>query len=420
MDHKIIMALCVWMMLPGMAFAAPCGAQMEFLSHPPMADMNVISGISPLGKTAGPDHIYPTHINYFDAHVDDDNQPLFPGSTVVVPGNLMVTAISWNKANGEGVDDWHIDFRPCDEVRFAIHHLASISHPQLSARAQEIKSGINAWCHIENNETVFCAGAVDTQVQGGETLGTAVWPGTIGINFITWDTRDPNPNQFITPSRYVLEYEELPAVMNDPDTGIPPALYNEITPSRLDGRCTLDYYPAEIAAAMIDKLGNYDGTIPSTATPKCGNISMDIAGTAQGGWFPPEAADSAWLFNEAIGIALVPDYVTPAANLFSIGHELITDAPSDAISFVREKNGLINREFKAVDAVGRTFCWQRLLQHLPGRDPNDSLQGFAPVDGVIIARLNSPTEMDIEYKAQESSCDKSSMLFTENKKTVVR
>lgn len=122
--------------------------------------------------SSGFDHIYPTHINYFDSHVDDNNQSLFPGSTVVVPGDLTVTAIEWREANGGGTDDWHINFRPCDEVRFSYHHLASVSHPQLATRAQEIKDGINAWCQIENNEAVFCTGLVNVQVQGSALKDT--------------------------------------------------------------------------------------------------------------------------------------------------------------------------------------------------------------------------------------------------------
>jgi hypothetical protein len=379
-----------------------CGSQMEFLYADPVL-YNHVAGLTPLGQFNGTSHILPVHINYFyDSIVS--NAPVHIDDPVYSPGPLWVTAIEWN-ADGAG-DDWNINFRPCKEVRVYYHHLNTITHPTLAARALQIKAGIDAWCDDPVTPS-FCVGFVDNQVGSGDLLGTAFRNGSYALNMAVMDER--SANAFQNPDRYLLDYDEIPA----PLASMPEALYAEITPSRLYTSCVLNYYPASLSQKWKKKMGTPDGLISSSPQLPCGTINWDQDFSLRGVWFFPTLDENDWFFDEGNAVALIQDSVAPDVNVFNLGNVAVPTSPGVSLTFLPDLSAtFVNRPFSLASRFNNVYCWQNLMAHQPGRDPASPGYTPNPVAGIILAQRMSTTQIKIQYKNSETVCDQTTMTFS--------
>jgi len=418
--------------IPGFAAAdphklVPCGESdftvTRFFDTLPV-DLSTVSGLVPLGNANGSSHILPISTTYFYTAFAfggaDGNQmvPALTDEPIRVPGDVIITGIRWEPNSGGSLfagDDWYVDFRPCAEIRFTYHHLNAITGPpKLVARAAQIRKGIKSWCTYDDaGNATSCSGVADVKVDSGTVVGAVYRLNQVSFNFTAFDTRDattapaPPPGAAVDPSRYELTLEQLLAALAASGQPIPkaldPELYAELDPSRTHARCALDYFEPAARAALYAKLGSFDGSVPRTVAPLCGQVFQDSTdGALGGGWFPEGLTMPFLLAGEDVLAAFLRGNVDPAALFFSIGQSV---APSlgRTLSFpypgFDPPGGTHNISFDGARYHPELpsqplFCWDGLVAA--------SMEGGAtvlptPVPGTVLVQFSSAARIQLEY-----------------------
>jgi len=287
----------------------------QFLTVP-LLSLSSISSIVPLGNLNPPSHTFPTDHIYFY---------MSTSSTIAAPGAVVVTNVVVQHRTGGGqpnVDDYLVTFFPCADVMLELEHVKSLS-VSLSAKV----GPIDGFCQPSYVTGGFtnqqCSKSTNVALAAGEAIGVAAG----SLDLLARDRRITIG--WVNPTR-----------LSDP-TG-------EYGDKHI--ACPIDYFVASIADQYRAKLGP-PGAI-RTVAPVCGEVMLDVPGSASGRWFVPGAPT----YPEDVHLALAHDNINPATAAFSVGTSIPT-LPSGVYSFTPATSGRVNLDFRFVTIIGETECY---------------------------------------------------------------
>lgn len=457
-------------MAAGTAFADPwnpndslpdCGTVPYFSQS--LIDLSKVAAVTPPGLVNSNDHFIPIHVMYFGGK-QIGTPPAFehPNTPVVAPGNVVVTAVEWQKkrnvADTGWVDDWYITFATCKQVRFRIHHMSSVGTPghYLADRAIQIKNGqsfgsLETWCNVAGGEPSganFCVGLVNDYLLANSQLGRVFFDKYYSFNLSVKDYNPPptplQPLPALIPGmpsatgspiaanygRYHLSHAEFQAQY---PTSYPSAtLFEEISPSRtkdngLYVRCQADYFPETERLAIKELFGKAPGMPmwPSGwgDTP-CGRFLHDEPFKIKGSWFHVSKPltfipDEKW----AMSLFYAPHGNAP---VISVGLELRTGGYSP-LTFPQQNSGTVNVRYNAIQFVPGgpqpIYCYDSLQKFRPGSqyDPAPSDPSSVNVPGVYLFQFQATdTEIKMEYQPWVTTGCPATPAFSGAEKTLVR
>ncbi|MBI3071312.1 MAG: hypothetical protein HYY84_04210 [Deltaproteobacteria bacterium] len=300
-----------------------CDAAAPF-THPPF-DAGRIQNISPLGNLNPPAHTLPTDHIYlcFDKNL--------PPLDFIAPGAMKVT---WTTLTEyivspfrQGLKDYALSATYCAttidggtpaEARLSFSHVSSV------VAALDIDGG-TATCttYTAGDETVrACGVGVSVFVDAGERLGTLTGAASSCFDVGLYDGRTQNG---LDPARYPAQARST--------------------------ACPLDLYEPTLRTSLYALLGS--GGQLRTIEPRCGSNVVDVAGTAQGNWFRPDAG----FYDERSHISLSPNNVDPTRLTFSIG-TLAGTASGSYMFTPTTDGGAINRAFNLVAPSDAGSCYE--------------------------------------------------------------
>ncbi|MGD8814389.1 MAG: hypothetical protein PVI78_07930 [Anaerolineales bacterium] len=318
----------------------PCPSGPLFSSAP--VDLEDISSVAPLGSLIPPGHTFPTPHLYLFVFGAEDTQGL--PATVYAPGDILLTNIVFKYQESReslGVyTDYDLHFLVCDEVELYFIHVHSISHPEIVAA---MEAGDCPPTGVDRNFQE-CHLRVSIPIPVGSILGTTGdWEARIfGLDVGIRDYRLPHGRSaFANPDRWCDEFDPFIA-------------------SHCYAACFFDYMPEDKAAPYLDRIrkGEGDQAIQRNEQPLCGTVYYDIAGSAQGYWFPSRDH----VTTEADSLFLGPNDFLPSLSSFSIGNS-IPGMRSFVYTFMPLASGGVNRPFdKILD--NEVYCFDRLYDSL--------------------------------------------------------
>ena len=328
----------------------------------------------PLGWLSPPTHVFPAKHHSFTMALPGQPSPKKP---VRAPGTIWVTEV-WRIAFSSGGTNYQVYFQPCRQFRGYFFHLSSIAAKLESALASSSPACDAFGDGIGGTITRCRHQQLEVGLLAGEPLG--IGTDAAGVDFGATDQR-AQPAGFIRPEHYPSDYGQY------------------VSP--------VDYFSAEVKAALVARLGSVFGTRPRTADPLVGSYMQDRAGTAQGNWFRP-----GFYWNTggdiAGALALVHDYVDPAQPVFSVGNS-IPGLAMGLYSFVPRTAGRVNRNFGDVSADGSVFCYESFLS---GQTAGGV--GLGNPRGIVLIRLPTPTTLQVERQGNDGTLcgDPATWTFT--------
>jgi hypothetical protein len=320
----------------------------------------------PLGFITIPTHFFPAKHSSFTLARPGEAPPV---RTVRFPGDAWVVQILSTKFSS-GATGYQLQFQPCDKVRSYFYHLKEISSTlQLAFDA----AGKRCFDQTFPDGTVTkCEARLMEKVSAGEVAGMS-GDGSAGVDFGLVDFR-LEPSGFVNLDHYTFDYPYFAS--------------------------PLDYYPSALRELFERKLGSWDGEVRRTADPKAGTHRIDIAGTAQGGWFFPGSDMRASPDDMTRHLALVHDYIDPQQPLFVMG-TTVAGMKMGIYTFVPADEGSVNRRFKEVTPEGGIFCYE-------GAEGSRSV-GRLPLsrwEGVLLIRMEDQNTLLVEQQGNgESKCN---------------
>ena len=340
-----------------------CGSG-PVLTHAPM-DIGTVTYISPLGALNPPGHTFPTSHMYFmlpSENVGGNAGPfgdgrVFPAQPVYAAADgyvsLLASGTVTTSLSGSSTTFEEFDLRleVCDGIVIRYGHIGP-----LSPRLQEL---------LENTAASYC----HSYTTGPDIVERC--------EYQPFWTVEPGELLAYTSGRVAaLDFGAAIPVQVSPDrTG------NEVTYS-----CPLDLYGDSLRLQFEALLG--DNLTRRTAEPVCGNLDVDINGTAAGRWYfdlngPPQ---------EDLNVAFVYDNVFTEIPVLSIGTS-VSGVSSAAHQFTPVSSGSRNRTFDAITPGAGVFCFDSLADRFGRQFP-----GVA-----ILAELFDDNTLRVE-KAATNSC----------------
>ncbi len=146
----------------------------------------------------------------------------------------------------------------------------------------------------------------------------------------------------------------------------------------------LDYFVDELRLQQEALLGGFSNN-KRTVDPVCGEVMLDLAGTAQGNWF----TEGSGYANQLGSLALVRDNIDPHLAAISVGG-LVTE-PGFWL-FAPQPSGLVNRDFSAIRADGEVYCYEELT----------ATPASYTISGHFLLQMISESELLLEW--QSGSC----------------
>jgi hypothetical protein len=315
----------------------------------------------PLGFLTLPIHFFPAKHSSFILAQPGESAPerevRFPGDAWVV--DIFSTRFS------SGITGYQMQFQPCDRVRSYFYHLKDIS-PALRDEFDRAEKRCFRQDFSDGSTVEKCQARLSFRVAAGELAGLA-GDGTSGVDFGLVDFR-LEPKGFIDPSHYPFDYPYYAS--------------------------PIDYYPPELRAEFESKLASWDGKVQRTAEPKPGTHRIDLAGTAQGGWFYPGSNMRTNPDDMTPHLALVRDYIDPQQPVLVIGSK-VEGVRMGLYSFEPSVAGDVNRPFSDV-VPGGISCYEgfrarRTVGQLP----------LSILEGVLL--ISMPDERTLEVEKQGDS-----------------
>lgn len=319
-------------------------------------DPNDFLAFRPLGFLSHPIHVFPAKHSAFSMTLPGQKAVAKP---VKAPGKVWVAEI-WEAAFSTGGANYQVFVYPCREVRVYFGHIATLSEKMIA----EFKKG-EPKCNSFNDGTATVTTcrreAMTLTLEAGEPFGAG--PDSAGVDFGVIDVRR-KPAGFIVPEHYDSFYPYYAS--------------------------PLDYFTPEVKKVLEAKTGNVFGTKMRTADPIGGTYMQDVAGTAQGNWFPPGKYHRNTTDLSPM-MSLVHDYTDPAQPILSVGTS-VQGTKAGLYSFKIEKEGVINRDFNEVKADGKTYCYENFVGgQSAGGVPLNSAQG------VFLITLPSAATLKMEF-----------------------
>lgn len=311
-------------------------------------ELDTVTSIVGMGWFASPGHIIPS-----------DHGGMFLTGTAIpfrAAGDFVIVALRRTtyvvSPNRQGERDYAITYRSCGGEGGTFGHVASLT-PELEAAITAPSCSM----YTTIDETIeSCTTQVQLQVAAGDLLGGV---GGATAMVFDWGHLDENvTNYFVNPSRYA--------------------------PATLHATCPYDRFEPALRDALLARMQR-------TAEPRCGEMELDVAGTAQGVW-----VDAANPVNqggdERPFVTLGPQYDAPATLLrLALGPEALGGRERDV---AREATGRKNRPFADVAADGQLHCYvtqgSPTESHLLALEPTGELR----IELVAHAGGASPCDAD--------------------------
>ncbi|MFM7392608.1 MAG: hypothetical protein ACKO2R_09185 [Actinomycetota bacterium] len=294
--------------------------------------------IAPLGFLMPPAHVFPTMHMYVRVNGSEyqSNGDVVLGNSkpLIAPADMTVLEVrSMETITPDGGwTEYDISFGICRDVIGRFGHVGSLAGALLAA-----VSAAPSNCYPEQRLPGFwtdrryrlCPYELNVQVRAGDVIGS-VGDRNAHLDFRLNDFRKPEL-QFANQQWW--------------------------SPLEKHTACFLDYYPADMKARYYEILGvqHQDYTFQRTQEPRCGEVAVDIPGTAKGAWF---FQLSGKMKNEGPHLAFVNDAVDPSMQTISMGESAMgVGVPPGRYTFTPTDDGLVNREFSQVTPDGNVYCY---------------------------------------------------------------
>lgn len=302
--------------------AEPCGPGPHFTALP--VALGDIDAITVFGGLGAPGHTLPTaHPGFYLAT---------EGAAVQSPGTIQIYEIRRSRylvsPSRQGETDYTVSFRVCREITGWFGHLVTLSSlvPVPESDWKQCRT------HSTADETVESCSATrdNVRLDAGQPLGTgglSLALGLMGLDFGLLDSRVDN--------FYVSRWRH------------PPATFRAI--------CPWEQFEPGLRNTLFGKLADKGRpTVIPAGEPRCGTMTVDVAGTAKGVWaLPSETQPLAG--NETNYITLANYPYRPE------DHLALSLAPASlgaAVAVVpREQTGRVNRAFEQVTNDGLIYCY---------------------------------------------------------------
>jgi hypothetical protein len=245
-----------------------------------------------------------------------------PITTLYSPGNIVIDGLSSMEHESRGITDYTISFSSCENFRGEFTHVSSFSD-QLKAEFKNLDCEVE---ELSDGKITRCwTNDLNIELHPGDVLGTVGGPGYwSNFDLGAWDYSEEhyllNPDRWFEDSAFVV--------------------------------CPLDYSTPELKSELYERIGGWNGE-KRTIEPLCGDIYVDIKGTAQGYWFPKGSEKR---YSSSRNIALVHDNIDPEKAAFSIGNDVDEFDPG-VYYFSPKDNGKVNRDFDDV-VPGEVYCFE--------------------------------------------------------------
>lgn len=321
---------------------ASCGDSKELFTTLPLAIADFTS-IDPLGLLSPTAHVFPAPHLYFRIKREQPGNFTSPVAKVPLysPADVTITRITLIQAvnKSEFADDGAVYFSHCAQFKSYFDHVVDLS-PKLQ---QAYDAGITDRC--DEYTLTYKSGPVDwkkcdkkvsLKISAGELIGyTGGGQGQVALDFAAFDKRSV-ANNYANPKRGFRD--ELPYAV-----------------------CPLDYFSAELAKQLKEKLGGLSDLARNDAfvkSPTCGQVIQDIPGTAKGNWFAPNV-DIAKSGHEPPHLALVQGHIDQSLQAFSNGESTKKSNLDFGLYYFEPQNsGLVNRDFAQVKPDGSVYCYE--------------------------------------------------------------
>ncbi|SHJ26642.1 hypothetical protein [Pseudozobellia thermophila] len=167
--------------------------------------------------------------------------------------------------------------------------------------------------------------------------------------------------------------------------------------------CPFIYYKRTVYEDIRQKFSNYDGSIPRTTEPLCGEYNYEIPNTASGIW----KKQGLPLYPEDMQVALVKDNIQPEFPVFSISNSL-TGLSSGVYYFDVQNTGVVNRKFEDVKSDGNTYCYDLKYKNT------------STILGSMILKMSDDTTLDLEYRPDYDCSVNTDYTFSNKKVRYVK
>lgn len=308
------------------------------LTHLPIADSNYTHMV-PLGQLNPPSHTLPTGHVYFSMK---DHMAI---SDVFCPGALYLTAVSKN-INGLGsaneFTEYILEFGDPSTGMVKFGHIQTVSADILAQVGAFPTSGCQQYTTGSNTFKNCKKDGLYIAVAAGQKIGT------VG-------------------GQNDLYSMDLGISDNSGEISIQP------------------YLSTDLLNQIRPKIG--DGVHVRTIEPVCGQINVDVSGTAKGNWFFPGESHQL----EDKQLALAQDNVDPTIPKISIGTSL-TNQSSGVFDFDLQGSGVVNRDFTNVTPDGTTYCY-------------NLKQADTSIGSSIIVKMVNATTLQVERRSCDCSCN---------------
>lgn len=301
--------------------APPCSNGLAFTVLPVPLDQVAI--VSPVGSMGPPVHTIPTdHAGFY---VNGAGIPL------LAPAAARVTSVSRTRylvsPFRQGQADHSLVLKLCGSFTLRFSHIVTVSAP---IAAEITTSGCERYS-TANEAVESCTNDhASVEVTAGETLGTVGGPTAGAFDFGLYDAG--HDNYFVNPGRY--------------------------SGATRTAVCPYDPFPATIRDQLFARI-TADGLPSSGESPRCGSMSVDVAGTAMGVWVL-QSQPVSQMGDETNFLALAPHPMFPQSRqTFSAGPAAIA-APfgvSAQVRYPRQASGRVNRVFSDVHGDGLIYCY---------------------------------------------------------------
>lgn len=360
-------------------FTSPCPADIAtpLFDTSPIAIGDFIA-FRPLGFMSAPIHMFPAKHSAFS--MTPIGQTAVP-KPVRAPGNMVVTEM-YEASFSTGTKNYQVFMKPCGEVRVYFGHLVTVSEKLLTEFNKEAPK-CNSFYEGNTTMTTCRRENLSIALISGEQFGTG--PDTAGVDFGVLDFRRA-PARFINLEHY--------------DTYYP--FYTS----------PLDYFTADVRAAIESKTGNVFGSKMRTAQPIGGSYIQDIAGTAQGNWFLP-GKNHKNSTDMSIFVGLAHDYVNPDEPVMSLGSS-VQGAKQGLYSYTPTTQGVVNRDFKDIQADGQIYC----IENFKVGQTTGGLPLSNPAS-ILLLWMPDYSSLKLEM-VNVSSCAASNLKLTSNATLFVR
>jgi hypothetical protein len=276
---------------------------------------------TPIGWMGPPTHTIPTdHGGFYITGT---------GITLSSPGPFHITGVRTThylmSTFRGGQSDYSVNGNVCNGYQLALGHLQTIVSKIQS------QTGSDCMTYSTADETVQACrnDSANIEITAGETIGTVGGASAGAFDFGLYQTG--HQNTFVNPSRY-----------------------SSLT---LTAVCPYDPFAPDVRNQINAKLG-WPGLPSSGESPICGNMNVDVAGTAAGVWVL-QSAPVNQVGDETNFAVLAPNPFYPqSGQTFSIGPASLSSVFGSGLArYPVATSGRVNRRFSDVTADGQIYCY---------------------------------------------------------------